>query len=684
MVNPCGPTTSFGGVPSAAGFWDGFMFNISSVGRDHQTRLGGALPALLFLLCAEAASGAPGVEGERPARVLVVHSFGSSAPPFTTHSTAFEAAIKREMGAAAVDLDEVSLAMARYAQPDMEEAFAEFLGKRMSVWEPDLVVPVGSPAGRFVAKYRDRLFPRTPVIYTGMDLRTLPAGAFANNATFVGESFDLKGLVDDMLRLDPQTNHVVVILGATPLERYWTQVFRDAFAPFEGRVKFTWVNDLSFEQMLKLVSELPPHSFVLLALLMRDASGVTYNQDAALTRLSVASRAPVNGMFQHQLGLGIVGGRLYQGELQGVESARVAARVLRGDPISSFPPRVVEASKPTYDSRELTRWGFDESRLPPGSVVLFRQPTAWQRYRRHVIAAAAVIVLQAVLIFGMLVQFRRRRLAEAARRRAEADAQQRRAELAHLSRVATLGQLTATLTHELSQPLTAILSNVGAGQQFLAGRDPDLAEVRETLADISADTQRAGEVVRRLRAMLKPGAPVEPTPVDLNDVIRSTERLVRGDAAAHGVTVDLDLDPDLPPTVGDAIQLQQVVLNLMVNAFAAMGRPELRTRRLRVRTRPAPDGSRVEAVFEDSGPGIAADLIDRVFEPFVTTKPDGLGMGLAICRSIVQQHGGDLRAANDPAGGATFSLALPSAPRSPPTPGPPTGRRHRAPAAAGR
>src|SRR5215208_2318492 len=170
--------------------------------------------AALFASLASASAPAPAAgEAGRPWRVLMVHSFGSSAPPFTIHSTAFEAAIKRELGASAVDLDEVSLAMARYAQPDMEEAFAEFLGKRMSTWQPDVVVPIGSPAGKFVVKYRGRLFPRAPVVYTGMDRRTLPADAFANNATFVGESFDLKALVEDMLLLDPQTNNVVVILG---------------------------------------------------------------------------------------------------------------------------------------------------------------------------------------------------------------------------------------------------------------------------------------------------------------------------------------------------------------------------------------------------------------------------------------------------------------------------------------
>src|SRR4051812_42757563 len=263
------------------------------------------LPVLLCPLLAVTTTAAWGAEGERARRVLMVHSFGSSAPPFTTHSTAFEAAIKRELGAA-VDLDEMSLNMARYAQPDMEEAFAEFLSKRMSQWRPDLVVPIGSPAGKFVAKYRDRLFPQTPVVYTGMDRRTLPPDAFANNATFVGESFDLKGLVEDVLQLAPDTNQVVVILGATPLERYWKTEFEKAFEPFAGRVKLTWTNDMSFDQMLNLVSKLPPRSFVLLGLLLRDASGVTFNQDDALLRLHAVSQAPINGLFDNEVGLGIV------------------------------------------------------------------------------------------------------------------------------------------------------------------------------------------------------------------------------------------------------------------------------------------------------------------------------------------------------------------------------------------
>jgi hypothetical protein len=366
--------------------------------------------SLGLLLLALTASASTGAEPE-PKRVLIVHSFGSTAPPFTTHSTAFQTTLTKELGKR-VDIDEVSLDMARYAQPDMEGPFVEFLLARLAKWQPDLVVPIGSPAGRFVNKYRDRLFPRTPVIYTGMDRRTLPPGAF-KNATFVGEDFKVAGLVEDILGLAPDTNHIVVVLGATPLERYWAIEFQKTFAPFTDRVKFTWVNDLTFEQMLKLAATLPPRSFILVGLLLRDAAGVTHNEDEALQRLHAVAGAPINGLYQHQLGLGIVGGRLYQAELQGEESARIAIRVLGGEPISKFPPQIIPALSPRYDWRELRRWNIGEDRLPPGSVILFRQPTLWQAYRWHVAGAVGLIGAQAALIGALLVQRRRRREAQA-------------------------------------------------------------------------------------------------------------------------------------------------------------------------------------------------------------------------------------------------------------------------------
>jgi PAS domain S-box-containing protein len=726
-------------------------------------------------LCVVVTRSAGAADGPRPQRVLLVHSFGSSAPPFTTHSTAFETTLTDEMGKH-VDLDEVSLDMARYAQPDMEEPFAELLSKRLAKWEPDLVVPIGSPAGRFVAKLRDRLFPETPILYTGMDRRTLPEDALARNATFVGEDFDLKGLVEDILQLKPDTNHIVVILGATPLERYWTSAFREAFEPFNNRVKFTWVNDLSFEQMLDLVSKLPPHSFILLGLLIRDASGVTHNEDEALQHLHAVANAPINGLYQNQVGLGIVGGRLYQGELEGVESARIAVRILRGEPITNFPPRIIGTLGPRYDWRELRRWGISEGRLPPASAVDFREPTPWQRYRIWIVAALAIIVIQGAMIVSLIIQRRRRRRVQEAlresqqlmelatgagelglwsrdvggaevwmngpmrslfgfgandsvafealldrihpddrarmhadvrraqdgrvlfegelrlllpdgaerwviargrtvagpalasrrmgvvlditeRKRVESELRHNRDELAHVSRVTAMGELAASLAHELSQPLAAVLTNAQAAQKFLAADVADVAEVREILRDIVDDDKRATEIIRRIRALVRKETP-QVEPLELASVIREIVRLVHGDAASRNVRVLVQIAPDLPDVRGVKVQVQQVVLNLLLNAFSAISDLRDAEREVVVQAGRNEDGT-VCTSIRDSGRGLPADSIEKVFQPFFTTKPDGLGMGLPISRSIIESHGGRLWAQNNSDRGATFHFTLP-------------------------
>ena len=571
---------------------------------------------LLVIVCLIVTAGAQAAEDGPAKRVLMVHSFGSTAPPFTTHSNAFETTLTQEMGQR-VDLDQVSLDMARYAQPDMEEPFVEFLLKRLGKWDPDLVVPVGSPAGRFVAKYRNRLFPQTPVIYTGMDLRTLPPGAF-QNATFVGESFNVAGLVEDILQLAPDTTNIAVVLGASPLERYWTVEFRRAFEPFTNRVSFTWFNDLTFDQMLERVAKLPPRSFILIGLLLRDASGVTHNQDDALQRLHAVANAPINGMYQHQLGLGIVGGHLYQAEVQGAESARIAIRILRGEPALNFPPMIVPPQGPRYDWRELQRWNISADRLPPGSLILFRQPTVWDRYRWWIVGALFILALQAVMIAGLLLQRTRRH-------RAEAALQRNREELAHVTRVSTVGELTTSVAHELNQPLGAILSNAEAAEMFLAAHPPALDEVRDILADIRKDDQRASEVIRRMRNLLRKHD-LAPKSIEINEAVEEVLRLLSIDASARKVAMKFERTTSLPRVWCDPVHFQQVVMNLVLNGMEAMADQPDEKRQVVVRTGPANNGT-VKIAVADSGPGIPVDSLPKLFEHFFTTKKARYGDG---------------------------------------------------------
>ncbi len=801
-----------------------------------------------------------------------------------------------------VDLDEVSLDNARYAEADIQEALVDYLQRRDAKWHPDLVVPIGSPAGVFVAQYRERLFPKIPILYTGMDKRRLPPDALQKNAAFVGESFDAPGFIEDILQLAPATTNIAVVIGASPLEQYWTLAFKDEFARFTNRVAFSWLNDLSFDQMLDRVSKLPPRSFILLILLLRDASGVSHNADDALRRIHSVANAPVNSLFEHQLGLGIVGGRLYRAEQEGQESARIAIRILHGEPAASFPPRIVGPDRAQYDWRELRRWNISQERLPKGSVIEFRIPGVWDRHRNLILAAISVVLVQTILILGLVVNLTRRRRAERSlrdseermqlaasaadlgmwewdfassrvwisgrnaerlglpngdssdygqflrtvhpedrdgvaqavakamsgdgeyehvhrrfgsdgsvrwiaargkvefdrehkplrmrgvglditarklaeerareterqfllvansapvliwmsgpdkhciffnetwlqftgrtlaqelgggwaqgvhsedlpgclqtyseafdarrpftmeyrlrrhdgqyrwvsdhgvprydaqknclgyigscvditdRKDAEAEARRSREELAHLTRVSTLGEMSGSLAHELNQPLAAILSNTKAALRFLDSGTASIGEVREILQDIVAEDLRAGEIIARMSSMLK-RKQAKMQSEDLNQIIADALRLMRSELVIRNIRPVTLLAPNLALVRGDRVHLQQVLVNLIVNACDAMNSTPPSDRQITIETRSV-DENFVQATVADRGTGFAFVDSKPVFEAFRTTKANGLGLGLPICRSLIELHGGKLWAGNESTGGAAVRFTV--------------------------
>jgi len=349
-----------------------------------------------------------------------------------------------------------------------------------------------------------------------------------------------------------------------------------------------------------------------------------------------------------------------------------------------------EGTEPPAAALGLAEVPWVESRLRAGEVVCFsrvadlpehdaavdRQTYARLGITSHIeVPLTARGTLGGVLVFSTLraergwrdelVQ-RLRLLGEVfanvlSRRRADAEARQLREELAHVGRVSTIGELTASLAHELGQPLTAILSNAEAAQRLLESDTADVAEVQAILQDIVEDDQRACEVISRLRGLLKRG-PLARSALDLNEITREVARLVRGDAVTRGVSIRLDLAPGLPLVSGDRVELQQVLLNLILNGLDAMLQTSAVERILVLQT--VADGAGgVRVIVRDTGSGIDPASLDRVFEAFHTTKPAGLGMGLAISRSIVEAHGGRLQAENNPGRGATFTFVLPGGTR---------------------
>ena len=277
----------------------------------------------------------------------------------------------------------------------------------------------------------------------------------------------------------------------------------------------------------------------------------------------------------------------------------------------------------------------------------------WKQYRWQIVTIAAVFVLEAALIGTLLRERRRRRVAEM-------EAHERMAELARMNRRSVAGELSASIAHELAQPLSAILRNTEAAQLILGGDSTaDLSEIKEIMADIGRDQHRASEVIRRLRNLLAK-KPSETHELDLNEVVREVFGILGSQAAAHRITLNTSLAPRALRVRGDGIQLQQVILNLVMNGLEAMASAVHAERKITGRTRLV-DGTLAEVMVEDSGPGIPSDKVERIFEPFFTTKDGGMGMGLSIARTIIANHGGRISAENRREGGAVLRFTVPLA-----------------------
>jgi signal transduction histidine kinase len=415
-----------------------------------------------------------------------------------------------------------------------------------------------------------------------------------------------------------------------------------------------WYDELPFADILKDAAKLPPRNVILWHLMNVDAAGVSHEENESLNALASVASAPIFSYDGSFFEGALVGGPMFSVTESSAVTANVANRILSGERAGDIKTQPVEFAAPRFDWRQMQRWGISERSLPPGSIIDFRSPSLWQVYRAQIALVAAVILLQGGLISGLLWERKRRY-------RAEADARQRMAELAHVNRFSTAGELTASIAHEINQPLGAILTNAETADTILKSQSPDIAalpvivELRDIVKDILHDDQRAGEIIRRMRSLLKK-APFEVRNIDLNDVVRETVEFVSSIAVGRKVELVSVITPNVLRILGDRIQLQQVILNLVVNGIDAMKDTLSENRVISIRTLSV--GKFAELSVSDCGPGIPEDKIKEVFEPFFTSKAEGMGMGLSIARTIVEVHNGRIWAENEP-GGASFRIRLP-------------------------
>jgi signal transduction histidine kinase len=583
----------------------------------------------------------------KPKRIIVLQSNGQHSKPWSDYAKAFRQELEGQSNWPLV-VQNFPVVLAPDGE-DSERRFADYLKSLFPGDAPDLMVAFGAPAAAFVQRHRSELFPATPAMLAAIDARRVQQAGLSGNDTAVPVWIDIPALFGNILQVLPNTKTIAIVIGSSQNEQFWARELDDRLAPLKDRVNFLFWNRLSFEEILTKAASLPKNSAIFWIQPQIDVTGAVHEGERALRRLHLVANAPIFSHDDSFFDGGIVGGPMTSVAQGSRVAATVAARILGGEKAGDIKTPVLQYGPAKYDWRELQRWAIPESRLPLGSEVHFRPPSLWALYRWHILAVCAAILLQAGLIGGLLYERRRRRLAEVQSR-------QRMSELAHINRYSMAGELTASIAHELHQPLGAILLNAETMERMLGSSSPDLAELREIASEIRRDDQRAGKVIHHIRNLLKK-TPFEQKKLDLNDLIRDTLDFLAGLAVARRMQIRSTVTALPLPVKGDPIQLQQVLLNLIINAFDAMGATPGSERIVAVRTGGSEDWA--EFSVSDSGAGIPADRLQEVFEPFYSTKPAGMGMGLSIARTIVESHGGTISAQNRLRGGAEFIVRLP-------------------------
>jgi signal transduction histidine kinase len=454
-----------------------------------------------------------------------------------------------------------------------------------------------------------------------------------------------------VFQLQPETRRVVVVGGDSPADRALLQRIGETTRSVDG-VTFDYWTNRPLPEIYQAAATLTPDTIILMGTMQRDVTGRPQNTSRVVQNLAPAASVPVYVLGEGSIGSGPIGGHVVDLEQLGADAARLAARVLAGTPASQLSVEIQSNGVPMADWRALQRWHINPRRLPADCIIRYQPHSVWQDHWIAVTCAVTGLLAQAVTIVALLLQRRQHRLAEA-------EILRQRTELAHVGRVSMMGQLASALTHELNQPLAAILRNAEAAEIYLQRNPPEMKEIQAILTDIRRDDKRAGNVIDRMRSLFKRQSLTLET-LDLKALTEDTLAMIRPDAAARHIKLRAKVSTALPPAQGDRVQVQQVLLNLILNGMDAMTAMPQERRSLTIRLSATKNGN-LRVSVTDGGTGIAPENAAHVFEPFFTTKANGMGMGLAISKTIIEAHGGEVWVRSSAMEGTTFTFLLPPA-----------------------
>ncbi len=527
----------------------------------------------------------------------------------------------------------------------------KFLSGKYAEAPPNVLITLGRAAIPFMVKYRDVVAPGVPTILASVTSRDVARSSGLDNVVWVVTEYSFATTLELGRKLQPNAKNLVVVGGASEYDRQWLDDARRELQPYGDTYTIRYIAGLPYGDLLSEVSRLPKDTIVLMSFVFVDGSGEPRVPPEVAADVAEISPAPVYSPVSTFLGRGIVGGYTDSWEQQGAAAADRALEILSGKSVAAIPGKTVSRQTYQIDARQLKRWNLSQSKLPPGSDVQFREFDLWEQYRWQLIAIVAIVFAQAAMIFWLHNERRRRQIAQG-------DLRQRLQEVIHLNRTAIAGAMSASIAHELNQPLGAIRSYAEAAEIYLKATPPNVDRVEQILGHIRRDDQRAADIISHLRGLLKKRDEAELQEFDLGEAVRDAVQVVQPEALKRGVEIDASHANGSFFVRGDRVHLQQVILNLVMNGLDAMQSCAAGSGRMSIQTA-ATEQSTVEVSVSDSGTGIRADKLNEIFDTFFTTKRQGTGLGLSIARTIVETYGGKIWAENRLAGGAVFRFTLP-------------------------
>ena len=587
------------------------------------------------------------VQAAAAKKVLVLYENGRMLPANVEGDRGLNEVI--EASGAPVEVRAEFLDYPDFGGDSYVQTVTTYLREKYRDAEPDVVVAGGAGALELLLKYRQNLFPGVPIVYMGVPKNIVDGRSLPSDVYGIPVEYDAIGTVDQALRWHPQARRLLVISGDSAEEEEMVTGLRRDLPRFGARLtQVDYLTAPATAEIRKRVAALGPDTIIFTLGYYHDATGRSFTPRQAAAEIADASSVPVYGPYNTFVGTGVVGGRVPTFLAMGQAAGGIVQALLNGRPVPNLPTTM--PTRLSVDWRQIERWGIDQKAVPADALVQFRAPSFWDEYRTPALITLGILLFQSGLLTWLLLERR-------ARRKAETAVSKHRFELAHASRLAVAGELTASIAHEINQPLGAIQNNVAAAMLRLKD-DAGPEEIRQILGDIERDNMRASHVIKKLRNLLEKHE-VERQIVDLNESL--AEMLVLLGAETRRRRLKLTTIPAAGAihVMGDRVQILQILINLVLNAMDAVG--EL-VEELRVVTVSTACDSRT-ATFEvaDTGHGIDPAHHPKLFNSFFSTKPSGVGLGLAIVRTLVEAHGGKVRAENLTSRGAVFRVTFPVA-----------------------